>query len=85
MFQQRPETRVYATGDGGERSNAGSNYGDWRPAGPRRPHGYDFEARFTQPSWPDADHQHYQRLRNEHARELDAHYAQWRRERYGSR
>ena len=37
--------RVYATGDG-ERSTAGSNYGDWRPAQPQRPHGYDFEARF---------------------------------------
>ena len=36
---------VYPTGDG-ERSTAGSNYGDWRPAQPPRPHGYDFEKRF---------------------------------------
>ena len=86
MFQQPPETRVFRTEDDGERSNAGSNYGDWRPATPRRPHGYDFEAGFTQPQPHDADHRHYQRLRSEHARELDAHYAQWRQQqRYGSR
>ena len=36
---------VYPTGDG-ERSTAGSNYGDWRPAQPQRPHRNDFEARF---------------------------------------
>ena len=39
---------VYPTSDG-ERSTAGSNYGDWRPTQPQRPHGYDFEARFRQP------------------------------------
>ena len=39
---------VYPTGDG-ERSTAGSNYGDWRPAQPHGPHGYDFEERFPPP------------------------------------
>ena len=57
---------VYPTGDG-ERSTAGSNYGDWRPAQPPRPHGYDFESRFAQPPAdgmaPDPD---YRRLREEH-------------------
>ena len=40
---------VYPTGDG-ERSTAGSNYGDWRPAVPHGPQGYDFESRFTPPA-----------------------------------
>lgn len=40
---------VYATGDG-ERSSAGSNYGDWRPAHGPLPHGYDFESRFVAPA-----------------------------------
>lgn len=39
---------VYPTGDG-ERSTAGSNYGDWRPAQPHRPHGYDYESGFVPP------------------------------------
>jgi hypothetical protein len=72
---------VYPTGDG-ERSTAGSNYGDWRPAQPPRPHGYDFEARFQQrpADWTlDPD---YRRLRDEHERELDAHYPHWREARY---
>lgn len=58
---------VWPTGDG-ERSSAGSNYGDWRPASPAQPHGFDFEARYE----PD-----YQRLRDEHAQALDAHYPHW--------
>lgn len=78
--------RVYATGDG-ERSTAGSNYGDWRPAQPPRPHGYDFESRFVNeppPGWAalEAD---YRRLRDEHERDLDAHYPHWleqRRQRF---
>jgi hypothetical protein len=41
--------QVEPTGDG-ERSTAGSNYGDWRPLGRRPPHGYDFEKRFVPPS-----------------------------------
>lgn len=40
---------VEPTGDG-ERSTAGSNYGDWRPLGPRPPRGYDFEKRFVPPA-----------------------------------
>lgn len=81
-MNHRPDfhPHVYPTGDG-ERSTAGSNYGDWRPATPPRPHGYDFEARFAHgeglPHDPD-----YQRLRDEHARELDAHYPHWRQQRY---
>lgn len=76
---------VYPTGDG-ERSTAGSNYGDWRPAQPPRPHGYDFEKRFTDPSpdWAAVDPD-YCRLREEHERELDAHYPYWleqRRQRF---
>lgn len=77
--------RVYPTGDG-ERSTAGSNYGDWRPATPPRPHGYDFEARFAHGPGDgpprDPDEAHYRRLRDEHARELDAHYPHWRQQRY---
>lgn len=67
---------VYPTGDG-ERSTAGSNYGDWRTAQPPRPHGYDFESRFEPSLDPD-----YRRLREEHERELDAHYPHWREMRY---
>lgn len=40
---------VYPTGDG-ERSTAGSNYGDWRPSHGPLPHGYDFESRFVPPA-----------------------------------
>ena len=70
---------VYPTGDG-ERSTAGSNYGDWRPADGPKPHGYDFEARFSHPPhWQDPD---FQRLRAEHARDVDERYPQWRQERY---
>ncbi|HEY8880307.1 MAG TPA: hypothetical protein VIN03_22245 [Roseateles sp.] len=71
---------VYPTGDG-ERSTAGSNYGDWRPAQPPRPHGYDFESRFEQPDWATLDPD-YRRLRDEHERELDAHYPHWLQTRY---
>lgn len=74
--------RVYSTGDG-ERSTAGSDYGDWRPAHPPRPHGYDFESRFTgrQNEWAQLDPD-YRRLRDEHERELDAHYPHWLQKRY---
>jgi hypothetical protein len=72
--------RVYATGDG-ERSTAGSNYGDWRPAQPSKPHGYDFDSRFEPPDPALADPD-YRRLRDEHARELDAHYPHWLEARY---
>ena len=71
--------RVYDTGDG-ERSTAGSNYGDWRPVRPHGPHGYDFEARFR-PDWATLDPD-YRRLRDEHERELDAHYPHWLQTRY---
>lgn len=69
--------RVYSTGDG-ERSTAGSNYGDWRPDHPSPPHGYDFEQRFDQgpTEWAALDPD-YRRLRDEHERELDAHYPHW--------
>jgi hypothetical protein len=73
---------VYPTGDG-ERSTAGSNYGDWRPAQPPRPHGYDFDQRFANLPHDrvtlDPD---YRRLREEHERELDAHYPAWLQARY---
>ena len=74
---------VYGTGDG-ERSTAGSNYGDWRPASPPRPHGYDFEERFIHPAPDDRMRldPDYRRLRDEHERELDAHYPHWLRTRY---
>ncbi|MGQ3051516.1 MAG: hypothetical protein ACT6S0_07015 [Roseateles sp.] len=66
---------VYPDVDG-ERSTAGSNYGDWRPEQPRGPHGYDFEARFTPPEQdPDFD-----RLRAEYESELDARHPSWRDE-----
>ncbi|KQW52038.1 MULTISPECIES: hypothetical protein [unclassified Roseateles] len=64
---------VYPDVDG-ERSTAGSNYGDWRPEQPRGPHGYDFEARFTPPE-QDPD---FARLRAEYERELDARHPNWR-------
>ncbi|MDR7297787.1 hypothetical protein J2X16_003136 [Pelomonas aquatica] len=72
---------VYPTGDG-ERSTAGSNYGDWRPAHPQRPHGYDFEARFRQQPADWTTDPDYRRLRGEHERDLDAHYPHWREARY---
>lgn len=71
---------VYPTGDG-ERSTAGSNYGDWRPAQPPRPHGYDFESRFERPDWVSLDPD-FRRLRDEHERDLDAHYPHWLQARY---
>lgn len=43
------EPAVHPTGDG-ERSDAGTNYGDWRPSQPHGPHGYDFEDRFKPPA-----------------------------------
>jgi hypothetical protein len=43
-----PQVHPTKSGDG-ERSTAGTNYGDWRPNHPQRPHGYDFEERFTTP------------------------------------
>jgi hypothetical protein len=78
-MSQHPQLHphVYPTGDG-ERSTAGSNYGDWRPAQPHGPHGYDFESRFPPPEL-DPD---FRRLRDEHERELDAHYPHWRAARY---
>lgn len=74
--------RVIPTGDGA-RSTAGSDYGDWRPARPHGPHGYDFEKRFD-PRSPDTPllDPDYRRLRDEHERELDAHYPRWREMRY---
>jgi len=84
-MNHRPDfhPHVYPTGDG-ERSTAGSNYGDWRPATPPRPHGYVFEARFAhgQGLAPHPDDADYRRLRDEHARELAAHYPHWRQQRY---
>jgi hypothetical protein len=75
--------RVYSTGEG-QRSTAGSSYGDWRPTGPQRPHGFDFEKRFLQPHSDDRVllDPDYRRLRDEHERELDAHYPHWLRTRY---
>lgn len=61
----RPD--VFPTGDG-ERSSAGSNDGDWRPAQPPAPHGYDFEKRFVPPAL-DPD---FKPLRDEPERDLDA-------------
>lgn len=72
---------IYATGDGW-RSTAGSNYGDWRPAQPPQPHGYDFEKRFEPAGGGPAHDPDYQRLRAEHERELDEHYGDWLKQRY---
>ncbi len=72
---------VYPTLDG-ERSTAGTNYGDWRPAHPPRPHGYDFESRFQPAAGPAALDPDYRRLRDEHERELDEHYPHWLEMRY---
>ena len=79
------QPRVYFSGDG-ERSTAGSNYGDWRPSQPQRPHGYDFEQRFKHQlqdlTTPEPDEL---LLREAHERELDALYPDWpeaRRTRY---
>lgn len=77
----RSEPRVYRTLDG-ERSTAGTNYGDWRPAHPPRPHGYDFESRFEHPAGPAPLDPDYRRLRDEHERELDEHYPHWLEMRY---
>ena len=77
-------TRVYETPEhDGYRSTAGSNYGDWRPNHPPRPHGYDFDARRDAElgRGPDFD-PHYAQLRNEHMRDMDNHYDQWRAERH---
>jgi hypothetical protein len=71
--------QVLDTGDG-ERSTAGSNYGDWRPLRPHGPHGYDFEARFR--DGVKAPDDLYRQLREDHGRELDARYPDWRYQRF---
>lgn len=73
-------THVYETSEhDGARSTAGSNYGDWRPNHPQRPHGVDYDAGPV-PA-PDFDPE-FAQLRNEHMRDLDHHYDHWRQQRY---
>lgn len=77
-------TRVYETSEhDGARSTAGTNYGDWRPNHPPRPHGYDFDARrgpaLSRGPAFDPD---YAQLRNEYMRDLDHHYDHWREQRH---